>query len=85
MTRQIKINPSAFDKESGNEITQQCSFFILINNKWESLDSVDLEKIKSGTVWKIKVSSEGYTEEIFSLLIDWFQDEIFVSASLSKN
>ena len=85
MTRQIKINPSAFDKESGNEITQQCSFFILINNKWESLDSVDLEKIKSGTVWKIKVTSEGYTEEIFSLLIDWFQDEIFVSASLSKN
>ena len=84
MTRQIKINPSAFDKESGNEITQQCSFFILINNKWESLDSVDLEKIKSGTVWKIKVTSEGYTEEIFSLLIDWFQDEIFVSASLSK-
>jgi len=85
MTRQIKINPSAFDKENGNEITQQCSFFILINNKWESLDSVDLEKIKSGTVWKIKVTSEGYTEEIFSLLIDWFQDEIFVSASLSKN
>ena len=85
MTRQIKINPSAFDKESGNEITQQSSFFILINNKWESLDSVDLEKIKSGTVWKIKVTSEGYTEEIFSLLIDWFQDEIFVSASLSKN
>lgn len=85
MIRSIKIRPSAFDAKTGNEITTQTIFSVLINNEWKPLDTINLEELKSGTVWKIKAESEGYTEEIFSLLIDWFQDEIFVSASLSKN
>lgn len=84
MIRSIKIRPSAFDAKTGNEITTQTIFSVLINNEWKPLDTINLEELKSGTVWKIKAESEGYTEEIFSLLIDWFQDEIFVSASLSK-
>ena len=85
MIRSIKIRPSAFDAKTGNEITTQTIFSVLINNEWKPLDTINLEELKSGTVWKIKAESEGYTEEVFSLLIDWFQDEIFVSASLSKN
>lgn len=85
MVRSIKIRPSAFDSETGNEITSQTIFSVLINNEWKTLDTINLDELKSGTVWKIKATSEGYSEEIFSLLIDWFQDEIFVSASLSKN
>ena len=85
MIRSIKIRPSAFDAKTGNEITTQTIFSVLINNEWTPLDTINLEELKSGTVWKIKAESEGYSEEIFSLLIDWFQDEIFVSASLSKN
>ena len=85
MIRSIKLRPSAFDAKTGNEITTQTIFSVLINNEWKPLDTINLEELKSGTVWKIKAESEGYTEEIFSLLIDWFQDEIFVSASLSKN
>ena len=42
------------------------------------------EELKSATVWKIKVGAEGYEEEIFSLLIDWYQDEIFISSELKK-
>ena len=85
MVRSIKIRPSAFDAETRNEITSQTIFSVLINNEWKTLDTINLDELKSGTVWKIKATSEGYSEEIFSLLIDWFQDEIFVSASLSKN
>ena len=85
MIRSIKIRPSAFDAKTGNEITTQTIFSVLINNEWKTLDTINLDELKSGTVWKIKAESEGYTEEVFSLLIDWFQDEIFVSASLSKN
>ena len=85
MIRSIKIRPSAFDAKTGNEITTQTIFSVLINNEWKPLDTINLDELKSGTVWKIKAESEGYSEEIFSLLIDWFQDEIFVSASLSKN
>ena len=85
MIRSIKIRPSAFDAKTGNEITTQTIFSVLINIEWKTLDTINLDELKSGTVWKIKAESEGYSEEIFSLLIDWFQDEIFVSASLSKN
>ena len=85
MIRSIKLRPSAFDAKTGNEITTQTIFSVLINNEWKTLDTINLDELKSGTVWKIKAESEGYSEEIFSLLIDWFQDEIFVSASLSKN
>lgn len=85
MIRPIKIRPSAFDAETGIEITSKTIFSVFINNEWKSLDSINFEDLKSGTVWKIKATSDGYNEEIFSLLIDWFQDEIFVSASLSKN
>ena len=84
MIRNIKIKPSAFDAESGKEISTETKFSILINNEWKELDKIDLENLKSGTVWKIKASSNGYNDETFSLLIDWFQDEIFVSAELSK-
>lgn len=84
MIRNIKIKPSAFDAESGKEISTETKFSILLNNEWKELDKIDLENLKSGTVWKIKASSNGYNDETFSLLIDWFQDEIFVSAELSK-
>jgi hypothetical protein len=69
---EVANNPKEFEAE----------YEELIN---DILKFINLEELKSGTVWKIKAESEGYSEEIFSLLIDWFQDEIFVSASLSKN
>jgi len=84
MVRNLKIKPTAFDAETGKEITTKTNFSILINNEWKDLDKIDLENLKSGTVWKIKASSDGYNDETFSLLIDWFQDELFVSAELSK-
>ena len=46
------------------------------------LEEIPSEKIISGSVWKIKVSADGYSEENFSLLFDWYQDELFVSANL---
>jgi serine/threonine-protein kinase len=54
----------------------------LYNNKWVNLFSVPQDELKSGTVWKINVECDGYTSEIFSLLIDWYQDDIFISAEL---
>jgi ATP-dependent Lon protease len=48
----------------------------------KDLEEIPSEKIISGSVWKIKVSADGYSEENFSLLFDWYQDELFVSANL---
>ena len=83
-SRNLRIKPTSYDAETGEEITQSCNYQILYKNAWTDLDKVDNETIKSGTVWKIKVSSEGYQDEIFSLLIDWYQDDLIISASLKK-
>ncbi|MCR4579713.1 MAG: serine/threonine protein kinase [Treponema sp.] len=84
MVRNIKIKSYAYDAASGKDISEKATFQIMYNNKWISLDEMDLEALKSATVWKIKITAEGYQEEIFSLLIDWYQDEIFISAELKK-
>ena len=58
---------------------------IQYKNNWKAIEDVPADEIKSGTVWKIKVSAPGYKEEVYSLLIDWYQDKLFVSAELKPN
>lgn len=82
--RNLKFTIYAYDAVSNSNITEKADFQILYNGKWTELSSVDPDKIESGTVWKIKVTSEGYSEETFSLLVDWFQDDIIISAELKK-
>ena len=65
-------------------ISENCNFMILYKNNWTNLEEIEAKLIKSGTVWRIKASCEGYKEEVFSLLIDWYQDQLIVSASLKK-
>jgi len=82
--RNLKIKPLAYDTDSGADITAGANFKILYNNTWTELDKIDLTKLESGTVWKIKAGADGYSEEYFSLLIDWYQDELIICASLKK-
>lgn len=85
MRRQMKIHPQAFDSETGNNLTGDSTFEIYYKNKWTSLDNIPLEEIQSATVWKFSVSCPGYNSEVFSLLIDWYQDELFLTAGLKSS
>ncbi|MCF0242528.1 MAG: serine/threonine protein kinase [Treponema sp.] len=82
--REIKIHPYAYDAVSEENITEQAVFEVQYNGKWTSISEVPEENLLSGTVWKIRVSCPEYQEEVFSLLIDWYQDELFLTAGLSK-
>ena len=82
MRRALSIRPHAYDAVTGTEITNQSNFYVWYENNWTKLEEIPSEKIISGSVWKIKVSADGYSEENFSLLFDWYQDELFVSANL---
>ncbi|MCQ2597376.1 MAG: serine/threonine protein kinase [Treponema sp.] len=84
MKRPLKIHALASDSLTGSDITEGTLFEINYQGQWKTLDEIPVEKFMSGTVWKIRVSREGYKTEIFSLLIDWYQDELFVTAGLSK-
>jgi eukaryotic-like serine/threonine-protein kinase len=83
--RPIKIQPYASDHGTGQDITGKAVFSLLYNGSWRKLDDIPTGTIVSGTVWKIRVSSAGYKDEIFSLLIDWYQDEVFISADLNRS
>ena len=63
-------------------ISERASFKMNYKNRWVDISEVPLEEITSATVWKIKVSCPDYEDEVFSLLIDWYQDELILSAAL---
>ena len=84
MVRNLKIEAFAYDFDSGADISENANFWVLYKNAWVNLDEMEEDVLKSATVWKIKVSATGYEDEIFSLLIDWYQDEIFISSELRK-
>ncbi len=83
-TRKLNIKALAYDYETQKNISE-ARVSVLFNNNWVDINAVDPEKIETGAVWKIKVSADGYNDELFSLLIDWFQDDLTVSALLKKN
>ena len=84
MQRKLNIKTYAYDRDTNEDITDKVTFNILINGDWVDIKTVDPKKITSGTVWKITAVSEGYVDEYFSLLIDWYQDDISISASLDR-
>ena len=84
VSRQLKIVMKAFDSSTGDDISGQSLFLILYKDRWVSLESVPFEKLVSNSLWKFRVLCDGYEEEYFSLLIDWYQDEVCISADLVK-
>ena len=83
MRRPIKVIPNAVDSVTGSDISAQTTVKVSYNGFWVPLNDVPKEKILSNTVWKFKFSADGYNDEIFSLRFDWYQDELYVSASMS--
>ncbi|MBE6344687.1 MAG: serine/threonine protein kinase [Spirochaetaceae bacterium] len=83
-SRNITVHGTAIDADTGKEITSDTKFQVLSEGKWVSLDNFDKSRLKTAGVWKFKAVAKGYQEEIFSLLIDWYQDELFITALLHK-
>lgn len=82
--RVLKFTTYAYDNNTSMDITKDTSFMIFYKGSWVELSSVEPEKIESGTVWKIKATAPNYNDEVFSFLVDWYQDEIIVSADMKK-
>ena len=56
--------------------------FLNNNGKWVSSSELSASEFTNGRVWSIKASAKGYKTEEFELRIEWYQDELFISASL---
>ena len=83
MRRSITVKANAFNSQTGKEITRSTKFSVLYNGVWTSLDAVPAEKLISGNVWKFRAECDGFNTETFSLRLDWLQDYLYISASLS--
>ena len=66
----------------GKDLNSLARCTILFNGKWIPIKEMPAKRFISGNVWKIRVTCDGYKEELFSLLIDWYQDEVIISANL---
>ena len=82
--RILKVNTRAFDAESGKEITSKCSFFIKKAGNFIPLESLEKDELVTGKVYRFLIKSPGYKDELFSLRLDWYQDELFINGSLKK-
>ncbi len=80
--RKLRITAFARDRQTGADISKNTEFKILHKNKWKPLSELEPEDLMSATVWNIKAEAEGYKGEEFSLLIDWYQDELYIEAEL---
>nr|MDE5898022.1 serine/threonine protein kinase [Treponemataceae bacterium] len=81
--RPLAVKPHAYDAATGREITDKAAVSVLLNGVWTALSDVPENRMTSGAVWKFKFSCAGYADEQFSLLLDWYQDELLISASLA--
>lgn len=81
--RPLTVKPHAYDAATGDDITSKTAFSVLYNGSWRLLSDMGNDSMISGAVWKIKASCPGYNDELFSLLLDWYQDELFISANLT--
>ena len=79
--RKLSVKTVAY-KASNGQLIEDAQFKILYKNKWQPFEEVPLETLESGTVWKIRAEAEGYKGEEFSLLIDWYQDDLIIEAEL---
>ncbi len=81
-SRPIKLIMTARDGKTGQDISDKAVCRVLYNGRWVYLEDVPKDKFNSATVWKFKASLDGYEDELFSLLIDWYQDTVMIRAEL---
>lgn len=83
-TRDITVHCSSQDKETGQSLTGRTSFSVLYDGRWIPLNNLATGLLKTGQVWQFKAQSPDYKDETFSLRIDWYQDELFLTAEMEK-
>lgn len=82
--RKLEIKPIVLDRLTGDDISSKSKVQILYNGGWVDLKAFPDDEIVSGTVWKIRFVCEGYETENHSLLIDWYQDRLYITAELKR-
>lgn len=82
--RQVTVQTRAFDAATGEILTSKTEFTVLYNGRYVPFSQVPPKELVSGKVMKIHAECKGYKLKEFSMIIDWYQDTLFVNAGLEK-
>ena len=84
VVRPVTVQTRAFDSATGETLTNKTKFTVLYNGSFVPFDKVPQKELSSGKVMKIHADCEGYNTKEFSMIVDWYQDTLFVNAGLEK-
>ncbi|MDR2901070.1 MAG: serine/threonine protein kinase [Treponema sp.] len=80
--RDLTFNVTTHDALTGADITEQTEITAEYRGRWLPVSEIPEDFFRTNTIIKIRASSPDYVSEIFSLKIDWYQDELYIAASL---
>ena len=80
--RPLSIRTEARDLKTGANISASTEFFVWSAGSWIPIQDINKNGLTGAKVWKIKAQKTGYKSEIFSLRIEWYQEDLFISALL---
>ncbi len=83
-TRNLNVITSSFDMNTGEDITSRTDFFVKYDGEWTPIQSLTNGELKTGSILQIRAESDGYVTEVFSLLIEWYQDELRIEALMVR-
>ncbi len=82
--RPVTVHALSYDRESGKSLSGKTKFYLSYRGKWVLLDEVDVSEIKTGSVLKFLAKCEGYEDSLYSLILDWYQDELFLNVGMDE-
>ncbi|WP_191018095.1 serine/threonine protein kinase [Treponema zioleckii] len=82
--RSVRVLAKAHDIKTGEDLSKKAKFSIYYNGKWQDLKKINTEKLRSQGVYKIRASAKGYAEKEYSMVTDWYQDELYVEIGLES-
>jgi serine/threonine-protein kinase len=80
--RDLMFNIKTRDALTGTDISAKTEITAEYRGRWVPVSEIPEDFFRTNTVIKFRASSLGYVSEIFSLKIDWYQDELYIAASL---
>jgi tRNA A-37 threonylcarbamoyl transferase component Bud32 len=80
----LAVRCSAYDADSGREITSEATVLVLRTGGWRSLADGGAEGLTSGWTWRFRVTCPGYRSEDFDLIVQPWQTSLRLDARLGR-
>ena len=78
----LTVRYAAFDADTGADITGRAVVSVLMNDKWLPLFLARAEGLSPGRTYRFRVQEDGYTPQLFDLMVGPYQALLMIEAHL---